>query len=285
MNEKSTNNLDITQIFNEENQYNIPIILPFSKRKVMMREMVTGDQKKFLKQAMKLEDREYLHRKIGVLFNELIGQITQDAEVEDWILQDKLYFLLFLRCYLKGDATELVFQCDKCKQSNKFTYHLEMFIKKIQEMADSVELARKKSFGDYSFFIDAITIREEIEADALVSDEEWLVKENIGENELINLLRVASAIKQIEIPAGKSDLTAYSLEQRYMLLMRTPIKIMNDVVAEITDTLKKTMEFTGDKLTVPCLHENCDGKTEINIQLGDEGFFIKQSSGSTPKKK
>jgi len=35
----------------------------------------------------------------------------------------------------------------------------------------------------------------------------------------------------------------------------------------------------GDEITVPCLEDNCDGGAEINIQIGDEGFFIGPSLG------
>jgi len=273
------NNLNIKDLFAEEDQYNIELELPFSKEVIKMREMITSDQKSFLKQASRLNDQDFIQRKIGVLFNDLLEKICLDLNVDKMTLQDKLYVLLYLRSKIRGDKSELSTECTKCHSTINFTYSLERFTNKVKTMADSVETPRFIKVGESEIEIDAIMIKEEIESDSLISDEDWVKNEELGQNELSNLLRVSSAIKKISNPKGKVDLTEYHMRDRYDALMRMPASMMTKVVEEISNLVKAMFDMMGDEITVPCLEDNCDGGAEINIQIGDEGFFIGPSLG------
>ena len=276
---KVKNKLQIGDLFDNTNQYNIEIILPFSKQTLKMREMITSDQKEFLKSASNLNDKDYVQRKIGVLFNTLLEKICEDLDVSTMTLQDKLYVLLFLRTRLRGDKTELNVTCEKCKKTNKITYSLERFTKKVNAIADSLDTPKICDVAGTTMTIDAIMIKEEIENDTLLSDEKWVKNEEIAESEISNLLRVASAIKIIKIPSkGEVDMTEYHMRERYDALMRMPATMMTEIVDSISTMLKTTFDITEDVITVPCLQEGCNGKTEVTIQMGDEGFFIKPSS-------
>jgi len=276
---EKTKPMGIKDLFAEENQYNINLELPFSKTTIKMREMITADQKSFLKSAAQLSDKDFVQRKIGVLFNDLLEKISENLDISAMTLQDKLYVLLYLRSRLRGDKSQLSIPCQKCKKSIKFTYSLDRFTDKVKKLADSVETPKTCQVGGAEMVIDAIMIKEEIESDTLLSDAAWVKSEELGESEIANLMRVASAIKKITLP-GKTtvDMTEYHMKDRYEALMRMPAKMMTEIVDDISVMLKATFDMMGDKIVIPCLQDNCDGKTEVNIQIGDEGFFIEPSS-------
>ena len=69
---KTPEKLDIKDLFSQESQYNIEVELPFSKQTLKMREMVTADQKTFLKNAVQLGDQEFIQRKIGEDFQDAL---------------------------------------------------------------------------------------------------------------------------------------------------------------------------------------------------------------------
>jgi len=243
-----------------------------------MREMVTSDQKTFLKNITRLDDTDFIQRKIGILFNDLLENICQDLDIATMTLQDKLYLLLFLRSRLRGDNTELSVKCEKCDHPIKFQYSLDRFVKKVKDVADSVETPKTMSFNDSTIVIDAIMIKEEIESDTLLSDKEWVEAEEIGISELSNLMRVTASIKEITVPKGTVVMSDYHMKERYEMLMRMPMDMMTKIVEEISQLIKSMFDIMSDKIEIPCLRDTCDGKTKTEIQIGDEGFFIKSSS-------
>jgi len=280
----SENNLKIQDLFAGENEYNIEVELPFSKKIIKMREMVTADQKSFLKQTVNLGDQEFIQRKIGVLFNDLLEKVCLDLDLQKMTLQDKLYLLLFIRTRLKNEKTQLEVTCDECNKPIRFTYDLTRFNNKIKELANKIKIPKTVKIHGTEMIINSIVLREEIQSDELLSNNEWVKKEEIGISELSNMLRVSSAIKTITTPQGSIDMTEYHMKERYEALMRMPATMMADVVQEISDMVKEMFDMMSDKFEVPCLADGCNGKKEVNVQIGDDGFFIKQSSESDQPK-
>jgi len=277
-----TQKLNINELFTQD-AYNIPLYLPFSKQTVQMREMVTADQKYFLKHVAQLEDKDFVQRKIGVLFNDLIEKLVKDVDFKKMTLQDKFYMLLYLRGRMKGEKTQLGTKCPVCQKDITFGYDLSRFQDKIKHMADDIKLPMDIAVGDMVFTIDSVTISDEIENDQLLSKPELLKSYDMTESHLANMLRVACAIKKIVTQKGEIDMTEYKMNDRMAVFMRTPVTVVSEISTVINTMMSKITDMLSDKFTVPCLQQGCDGKQEVVVQIGDEGFFISRSSDSPPK--
>lgn len=271
--------ISIDELFTT-NDYNIEVELPFSKKKIFMREMITADQKYFLKHASNLEDKDFVQRKIGVLFNDLLSKLIKDVDFKTMALQDKLFLLLFIRSKTKGDKTILGVKCEKCGADITFGYDMSKFHKKIIETAEKIKTPIEVPVGDIIFIVDSVTVQEEIEADALLSDPSFIKHTGIEEKYLMNNLRVASAVKRIIMPKGMTDMTEHPLRKRLEVIFRTPTASLAEISEKIKGVMEETFKMLTDKFTVPCLQKGCDGKAEAEVQIGNEGFFIPQSSVS-----
>jgi hypothetical protein len=276
-----TPKLNINDLFQSDSFCN-SVYLPFSKQTILMREMVTADQKYFLKHVAKLQDKEFVQRKIGILFNDLLEKLIKDVDFTKMPLQDKLYLLLFLRGKMKGDKTQLGIKCPKCNADITFGYDLGRFQERIKKMADDIKLPFEVPVGDMVYIVDSVMISDEIETDKLLSSPDFIKLYDMDEAHLSNMLRVASAIKRIISPKGELEMSEHKMPDRVSLFMRTPVSVVSEISTAINEMTSKMADMMTDKFTVPCLQSNCDGKTEVVVAIGDEGFFIPKSSDSPP---
>lgn len=277
----STPKLNINELF-QTDAYCNSLYLPFSKQTIQMREMVTADQKFFLKHVAKLQDKEFVQRKIGVLFNDLLEKLIKDVDFTKMPLQDKLYLLLFLRGKMKGDKTQLGTKCPKCNADITFGYDLGRFQERIKKMADEIKLPFEVPVADMVYIVDSVMISDEIETDKLLSNADFVKSYDMDEAHLSNMLRVASAIKRIISPKGELEMSEHPMQDRISLFMRTPVTVVSEISTVINDMTSKMADMMTDKFMVPCLKPDCEGKTEVVVAIGDEGFFIPRSSDSQP---
>jgi len=109
-----------------------------------------------------------------------------------------------------------------------------------------------------------------------LSDEKFVKKEGMSQTQISNLLRMASIIKYIKNPFGDVyDLKGNPLANRFEVLMRMPTSILAPLTKTLESVLMEAFDIMQDKITVHCKDISCDGEKEVEISVGNEGFFIK----------
>lgn len=178
--------------------YQFDTVLPGCGKSVRFKPITTGQLKKIL-----VYENDDDPRVIDEILDELINSsiLTEDFNIDDIYLQDRIFLLLEIRKKSKGDKYQFQFKCPKCESQNLCTINLnDLEVTKFPEKVNPVV----KIDDNIKIIMKHITRGEQKEAFKKLDSN---IKNRNQKSVNMITLTYAASINGMILPEGEQDLT------------------------------------------------------------------------------